>query len=430
VEVSGVEGALRDVVRSALLTRPNFAYTVKEVQEDVQRVFDTGYFAACRPLAEDTRDGVRLTVEVSPNPELRGVVARGGGALPASEVQAAFAGLRGRTLNFNAFAAAVARLNGWYEAQGVLGQVVDVELGAGDVMQVRLAEATVSSIALRYVDPKTGEARQEGRTRPEVVLRQLATRPGQVYSLRRAKADIEAVYAMGLFEDVGIRPQPAEGSTLEAPRVDLTLELKERRKTGGLSAGGGISAAGATEGAMPGFVGTASYSQRNLFGLGQRLTASAEVGQLDSTFRVAHTDPWVRGDAWRTSRTVSAQSTKTSAAPIHGRAADEAGEPGAAGAQRCAGCGRRRRGGRPGGGACARPPAGARGRRACYAGGAARREACLCAVLARACDPSRPCTAPPPSPLTPPSAPLCLCLPAAMRCTCLGWSAPWSTRAP
>ena len=89
----------------------------------------------------------------------------------------------------------------------------------------------------------------------------------QVYSLRQAKSDIEAIYSMGLFDDVSIRPQPAEGSTLEQPKVrwrgrcpcepslpraarhsfpaqvDLSLEIKER-KTGGLSAGGGISASG------------------------------------------------------------------------------------------------------------------------------------------------------------------------------------------
>ena len=45
--------------------------------------------------------------------------------------------------------------------------------------------------------------------------------------------------------------------------------------------------------------------------------------QVDSTFRVTHTDPWVRGDAYRTSRTTSLQNTKTSAAAIHGRAQDE-----------------------------------------------------------------------------------------------------------
>jgi outer membrane protein insertion porin family len=324
VDVSGADGELREAVLAALTTRPNFAYTVREVQEDVQRVFDTGYFSSCRPRAEDTRDGVRLTVEVTPNPELRGVVSTGAARLPQAIIQDAFHGMRGRTLNYNALTRAVAKLNSWYEEHGVLGQVIDVELGQGDVAQVKVAEATVNGISLRYVDPKTGEAREEGKTRPDIVLRHLTTQPGQVYNLKQAKKDIEAVYSMGLFEDVSIRPQPAEGSTVEAPRVDLTLEVKERKKTGGLAAGGGISAAGAaTEGSLPGFVGTLSYSQRNLFGLGQRLVASAEVGQLDSTFRVAHTDPWVRGDAYRTSRTISAQNTKVSAAPVHGLAVDE-----------------------------------------------------------------------------------------------------------
>ena len=148
--------------------------------------------------------------------------------------------------------------------------------------------------------------------------------------------------------------------------MDLNLEIRER-KTGGLSAGGGISATGAMEGAMPGVVGEVSYSQRNLFGLGQRLVASAKLGQVggqgrvvvcrvwdewmdrqrdaqlpeaaavcfvkmkeassaflalimlchaasrcallqtDAMFRVQHTDPWVRGDAHRTSRTTTIQ---------------------------------------------------------------------------------------------------------------------------
>lgn len=324
VDVSGADGGLRDVVLQALTTRPNFAYTVREVQEDMQRVFDTGYFSTCRPRAEDTRDGVRLTIEVSPNPALRGVVATGAARLPQAIIQDAFKGMRGRTLNFNELTTAVARLNAWYEQHGVLGQVIDVTMGAGDIAALKVAEATVNRISLRYADSKTGEVREEGRTKPDVILRQVTTRPGQAYDLSQAKTDIEAVYSMGLFEDVSIRPAPAEGSTVEAPRVDLTLEVKERKKTGGLAAGGGISAAGASEGALPGFVGTVSYSQRNLFGLGQRLVASAEVGQLDSTFRVSHTEPWVRGDAFRTSRTISAQNTKTSAAPVHGRAADEA----------------------------------------------------------------------------------------------------------
>ncbi len=41
----------------------------------------------------------------------------------------------------------------------------------------------------------------------------------QVYSLQQAKRDIDAVYSMGLFDDVSILPQPAEGSTIDNPKV-------------------------------------------------------------------------------------------------------------------------------------------------------------------------------------------------------------------
>ena len=62
------------------------------------------------------------------------------------------------------------------------------------------------------------------------------------------------------------------------------------------------SAAG--EGGAPGFIGNVAYSQRNLFGLNQKLTASVEVGQQDALFRVSHLDPWIEGDPHRTSRRV------------------------------------------------------------------------------------------------------------------------------
>lgn len=37
----------------------------------------------------------------------------------------------------------------------------------------------------------------------------------------------------------------------------------------------------------PGLVGHVSYSERNLFGLNQRLTLSAEVGQAETLYRRA-----------------------------------------------------------------------------------------------------------------------------------------------
>lgn len=70
------------------------------------------------------------------------------------------------------------------------------------------------------------------------------------------------------------------------------LNVRER-KTGGLSAGGGISAQGHAQGALPGFIGSASYAQRNLLGLNQKLSATVELGQARARAggRPAHRAP-------------------------------------------------------------------------------------------------------------------------------------------
>ena len=59
--------------------------------------------------------------------------------------------------------------------------MTDVDDSSG-VINVRLSEMVVGNLNLRFVDRKTSEVREEGATRPEVILRQLATRPGQVRS--------------------------------------------------------------------------------------------------------------------------------------------------------------------------------------------------------------------------------------------------------
>lgn len=43
------------------------------------------------------------------------------------------------------------------------------------------------------------------------------------------------------------------------------------------------------------------------------------AAQLDSLFQVSHTDPWVGGDAFRTSRTCSLMNTRNSGNAIHGK---------------------------------------------------------------------------------------------------------------
>jgi len=61
LERAELEAAAAAALRAC---RPNAALTVREVQEDVHRIVESGLFRSCMPVAVDTRDGIRLVFEV------------------------------------------------------------------------------------------------------------------------------------------------------------------------------------------------------------------------------------------------------------------------------------------------------------------------------------------------------------------------------
>ncbi len=64
--------------------------------------------------------------------------------------------------------------------------MVDFTFESG-VVQLSLGEAVVNSLNLQFIDQKTGEPKEQGATKPDIVLRHFTTKPGSVYSLRQAK---------------------------------------------------------------------------------------------------------------------------------------------------------------------------------------------------------------------------------------------------
>lgn len=303
---------LEEVAAAAIRScRPNSALTVREVQEDVHRIVDSGLFSSCMPVAVDTRDGIRLVFQVEPNQEFQGLVCEGANVLPAKFLEDKFRNGYGKIVNIRHLDEVIKSINGWYTERGLFGLVSDIEILSGGILRLQVAEAEVNNITVRFLDRKTGEP-TTGKTRPETILRQLTTKKGQVYSLLQGKRDVETILTMGIMEDVTIIPQPA-GDTR---KVDLVMNLVER-PSGGFSAGGGISS-GITNGPLSGLIGSFAYSHRNVFGRNQKLNLSLERGQIDSIFRINYTDPWMEGDDKRTSRSIMIQNSRTPGTLVHG----------------------------------------------------------------------------------------------------------------
>ncbi|KAK8550660.1 hypothetical protein V6N12_039356 [Hibiscus sabdariffa] len=315
----GEEMERKDLEMEALTAlkacRANSALTVREVQEDVHRIIDSGYFSSCMPVAVDTRDGIRLVFQVEPNQEFHGLVCEGANVLPMKFLEDAFRDAHGKVVNLKRLDEVINSINGWYTERGLFGLVSGLDIFSGGIIKLQVAEAEVNNISMCFLDRKTGEP-TKGKTKPETILRQLTTKKGQVYSMLQGKRDVDTVSTMGLMADVSIIPQPAG----DAGKVDLIMNVVER-PSGGFSAGGGISS-GITSGPLSGLIGSFAYSHRNLFGRNQKLNISLERGQIDSIFRINYTDPWVEGDDKRTSRTIIVQNSRTPGTLVHGNQHD------------------------------------------------------------------------------------------------------------
>ena len=306
VVINGAQGQLEDEIFRVINTRAGRATTRSQLQADVNAIFATGYFASVDVLPEDTPLGVRVTFVVQANPVLRNVVVNtvpegvGTPVLPQSVVDNIFSEQYGQTLNLRQLQEGIKRLNQWYKENGYdLAQVIDAQQVTADGrVTLVVAEGVVEDIRVRFLD-KEGEATNEqgepvrGRTRNFIITREVQLKPGDVFNRQTAQNDLRRVFGLGIFDDVRLSFAPGT----DPRQVVVVVDVIEKN-TGSLAAGAGISSAS-------GLFGSVSYQQQNLGGNNQTIGAELQAGVRELLFDASFTDPWIAGDPYRTSYTVS-----------------------------------------------------------------------------------------------------------------------------
>lgn len=119
------------------------------------------------------------------------------------------------------------------------------------------------------------------KTRDKVIRREFGFKEQDRYNRQLLKKGVRNLHRLEFFENVKV--DTVKGSADD--KVVLDVEVKER-STGAFAFGGGYSQEDG------GYV-MAQVSQRNLFGRGQRLSASGQVGQSSDLFKISFTEPWL-----------------------------------------------------------------------------------------------------------------------------------------
>jgi len=121
-------------------------------------------------------------------------------------------------------------------------------------------------------------------TRDKVIRRELLLDEGQVFNNRLWELSILRLNQLGYFDT--IKPENAEiKRNVKAGTVDIRLKLKEKGKQS-------ISFSGGVSGLAGSFIGF-SYQTNNFLGLGETLTVSAQVGNIQTNIQFGFTEPYL-----------------------------------------------------------------------------------------------------------------------------------------
>ena len=282
----------------AMTVRPGSRVTRDELKVDLEAIYATGWFSDVRIEPVNGPLGVQLVVQVVPNPVLTKVeLLPEDNEIPPQVIEDAFSSDYGRTLNLSELQLRMKELQTWYASEGyALARVTGpTRVSPDGVVQLKVVVGTVAGVEVQFLN-KEGDTTNEkgeplrGKTKPWVITREISIKPGEAFNRNQLEADIKRLYGTSLFSDVKVTLKPVAGNPGE---VNIVLGIVEQ-STGSLSGGLGYSQS-------QGVFGQVQVQDSNLFGRAWNLALNLTYGQYGGLANFTFTDPWIKGDAHRTS---------------------------------------------------------------------------------------------------------------------------------
>ena len=267
------------------------------LNQDLNAIYASGWFSGVKIKSQDGPLGVRLIVNVVPNPILKKVEFKPSNSVISSKyVDDLFNNFYGTTLNLIELQNKIEIIKKRYESEGYsLARINGPERISEDgIISINVSEGIISDIELRFpgadgeslVDGKP----RKGKTKDWVIKRELKTQPGTIFNRKTLEADIKRLYATSLFDDVKVSLGP---DNAKPGQVIIFLDLSEQR-TGSLTGGLGYSNSS-------GIFASIGLQESNLFGRAWSTNLNLNFGEYSTTFNLSVTDPWIKGDMYKTS---------------------------------------------------------------------------------------------------------------------------------
>ena len=274
----------------SMSTKPGSIVNNEILKQDLNSIYASGWFSGVKFKAEDGLLGVKLIVNVVPNPILKKIIIKPKNKIiPEDLVNKIFDKSFGLTLNLNELQDNISLIKKWYEDQGYsIAKVAGPERITDDgFIQLNIDEGIVSEIEIRFIG--ADEKVRKGKTKEWVIRRELKTNSGVVFNRKTLESDIKRLYGTSLFNDIKVSLKP---DSQNSKKVIIALDISEQR-TGSLTGGIGFSNSA-------GIFAQLGLKESNTFGRAWKTDLNMNFGDYSTTYNFSLYDPWIKGDKFRT----------------------------------------------------------------------------------------------------------------------------------
>jgi len=267
------------------------------LNKDLNAIYASGWYSGVKIKSQDGPLGVRLIVNVVPNPILKKVELEPISSIVSNEyVDYIFKNYYGTTLNLKEFQNKIEIIKDRYKKAGYsLARISPPDrISENGVVRLKVSEGIISDVKIRFPNSDgefiiDGKPRK-GKTKDWVIKRELKTQPGSIFNRKTLEADIGRLYATSLFDDVKVSLGP---DNLNPGQVIIFLDLSEQR-TGSLTGGLGYSNSS-------GIFASMGLQETNALGRAWSTNLNLNFGEYSTTYNFSLSDPWIKGDKHKTS---------------------------------------------------------------------------------------------------------------------------------
>lgn len=260
IHVYGLQTLSPDYVKSQIATKKNSLFNTTILQQDLQRIYNTGYFTDemdVEPILN--KDGtIDLAFRLKENTLVKDVNVVGCTIFSAKDLEEFLEPLRNKPQNLLEINNAIEKINNLYHEKGyILAQVSSIDDDENGGINLVISEGTIAKI----------EISGNEKTRDYVITRNILTAPGSVYNEECLRKDLAKVFSTQIFENVDRNITPSE--TIE-DAYDVTVIVKEK-SSNSVALGGGIDTG-------LGAFGSVNIKEDNFLGKGQRVSLGGILG--------------------------------------------------------------------------------------------------------------------------------------------------------